>query len=90
MTEKITGGDKLAFIALFSDAPQCSIFSCSVLGKNTYKKDGFTVTRKKLDAEENKRYFSLLECAASKAYEDVITSYNQEIDEEATGNDESN
>lgn len=90
MTEKITGGDKLTFIALFSDAPQCSIFSCSVLGKNTYKKDGFTVTRKKLDAEENKRYFSLLECAASKAYEDVITSYNQEIDEEATGNDESN
>ncbi len=75
MTENKVDGNKLEFEAFFSDAPECRKFSCHVAGMYTPKNDGFTVSRKKLTPEENRVYFSILERAASNAFDDVANKY---------------
>lgn len=86
MIESKTDGNKVEFEAYFSDAPDCKKFSCHVAGIYTPKNGGFTVSRKKLTSEENKVYFSLLESAASKAFDKVQGSYN---DQSTSGENES-
>lgn len=63
----------LEYEAFFSDAPNCTKFSCQVAGMYPTKGEGFTITRRPIPNSEVSRYFGNLEKAAAQAYAKVLT-----------------
>lgn len=87
MIERKANGNKLEFEAYFSDAPDCKKFSCQVVGVYRPRNSDFTVSRKRLTVEENKKYFSTLETAASKSFEEIVESYRELAAQERSDDD---
>jgi hypothetical protein len=74
---ELTNTKRVEFEALFKEPDSCTDFAYSCRGYYERREEGFNITRKSFDKEENKLMMNLIEKASRTAYQEVIKKYNE-------------